>query len=629
MGITAKAHLGLVEQAAQGVAQLRNDAVAIEHELAGPLGKTAPAFAPSARNLAHYLSVRRHDIRALQHALVSLGLSSLGRMEAHVMASLNAVHNILCLLRKCAVADQGKGIPPVEFEEGEAILAGHTHAILGPAPADRKTRIMVTMPSEAASDPSFIRDVLAQGMNIMRINCAYDNPEVWGQMIEHLRHAEKALGLSCRVSFDLAGPKLRTGPIERAEGVVKWHPQRNRLGQFIAPALVRFVKEGAAGGRAESVVPVRGKLFAKARVGDFVDLQDARGRAHVLQIIEIFADGCLCQSERTAYVTEGIELSLRRKKKILDQGSVGSLPLAAQGILLKPGDILDMVKGGMLGRDAVRDEAGAVLEPAVVSCSLAEVFKSVRQGQRIFFDDGKIAGTIQDVSENRIRVIITGVASGSAKLRDEKGINLPDTLLELPALSAKDRQDLAFVAKHGDMVAMSFVQQPRDIIELIAALHRLDASHLGIVLKIETQRAFSALPSLLLTAMRHSAIAVMIARGDLGVEVGFERLSEVQEEILWLCEAAHIPVIWATQVLESLAKLGVPSRAEVTDAAMSNRAECVMLNKGPYILEALTFLRDVLNRMEPHQVKKTAMLRRLSISDMRKPVHKRPMKSNN
>ena len=87
--------------------------------------------------------------------------------------------------------------------------------------------------------------------------------------------------------------------------------------------------------------------------------------------------------------------------------------------------------------------------------------------------------------------------------------------------------------------------------------------------------------------MRRPTVGVMIARGDLAVEVGFERMAEVQEEIMWICEAAHVPVIWATQVLETLAHTGRPSRAEVTDAAMSGRAECVMLNKGPYIAEAI------------------------------------------
>jgi pyruvate kinase len=102
-----------------------------------------------------------------------------------------------------------------------------------------------------------------------------------------------------------------------------------------------------------------------------------------------------------------------------------------------------------------------------------------------------------------------------------------------------------------------------------------------------------------------------IGRGDLAVELGYERLAEVQEEILWLAEAAHVPVIWATQVLESLAKTGQPSRAEITDAAMGERAECVMLNKGPHIVEAITALDDILLRMEAHQHKKRAMLRKL------------------
>lgn len=106
----------------------------------------------------------------------------------------------------------------------------------------------------------------------------------------------------------------------------------------------------------------------------------------------------------------------------------------------------------------------------------------------------------------------------------------------------------------------------------------------------------------------------MVALGDLGVELGFERMAEVQEQLLWLCEAAHMPVIWATQVLESLAKSGSPSSAEVTDAAMAVRAECVMLNKGPFIDRALVFLNDVLTRMRNHQNKKTAMNRRLSIA---------------
>ncbi len=108
---------------------------------------------------------------------------------------------------------------------------------------------------------------------------------------------------------------------------------------------------------------------------------------------------------------------------------------------------------------------------------------------------------------------------------------------------------------------------------------------------------------------------VMIARGDLAVECGYERLAEVQEEILWLCQAAHVPVIWATQVLDQLARTGRPSRAEITDAAMGVQAECVMLNKGPRIIEAISVLDDILRRMERHHRKRRSLLPRLQASE--------------
>src|SRR4029077_15741788 len=133
--------------------------------------------------------------------------------------------------------------------------------------------------------------------------------------------------------------------------------------------------------------------------------------------------------------------------------------------------------------------------------------------------------------------------------------------------------DLEFIAPRADLVALSFVHSAADIDHLYAELDRLQATEIGVILKIENRQAFEHLPELLMTAAKRRRIAVMVARGDLGVEIGFERLAEVQEEILWLTEAAQGPVIWATQVLESLAKDGLPSRAEITDAAMSTRAE--------------------------------------------------------
>lgn len=385
-----------------------------------------------------------------------------------------------------------------------------------------------------------------------------------------------------------------------------------------APAVVRFASTaGGALPPGQWPVPVIGAtMMAQARVGDAVELVDARGKKRRLEIVDVAAGACTCHAVTTAYVVAGIELQLHRGKKMVAATAIAPLPPRAQKILLRPGDRLELVRGEMAGHPALLGADGKVLEPATIACSLPDVFGRVSPGERIFFDDGLIGGVIRKAGHDRIGVDIVSALGGAARLAGEKGINLPDTDLRLPALTAKDRNDLDFVVRHADMVALSFVQRAADVEELIAELALRAASHIGVILKIETRRGFSHLPSLLLAAMTHPQVAVMVARGDLGVEVGFERLSEVQEEILWLCEAAHVPVIWATQVLESLAQGGVYSRPEVTDAAMAGRAECVMLNKGPYIRETLSFLCGVLHRMQAHQTKKTPTFRRLKVSSL-------------
>jgi pyruvate kinase len=175
---------------------------------------------------------------------------------------------------------------------------------------------------------------------------------------------------------------------------------------------------------------------------------------------------------------------------------------------------------------------------------------------------------------------------------------------------------LDFISQHADAVGYSFVQEPKDMDNLAEEIARRASLRrglkpLGVIAKIETERAVHNLPELIVRGAGRAAFGVMIARGDLAVEIGYLRLAEIQEEILWLCEAAHVPVIWATQVLEGFAKKGLPSRAEITDAAMSERAECVMLNKGPFIPETVSILSDILGRMQAHQWKKMSTFRAL------------------
>jgi pyruvate kinase len=261
-----------------------------------------------------------------------------------------------------------------------------------------------------------------------------------------------------------------------------------------------------------------------------------------------------------------------------------------------------------------------LLEAARIGCTLPSIFQDVKSDDRILFDDGKIEGRIREIYDDHVVIEITRAHERGSRLQADKGINLPDSELKLDALTDKDKQDLKFIVQHADIVAYSFVRRAEDVHGLQQQLHRLGRPRMGIVLKIENRQACERLPSILLAAMRSPAAGVMIARGDLFVEVGYQRLAEIQEEILWMCEAAYMPVIWATQVLENLAKEGLPSRAEVTDAAMSVRAECVMLNKGPHILKAVQTLDDIISRMQDHQLKKRPLLRRLRLADDLQPV---------
>lgn len=283
-------------------------------------------------------------------------------------------------------------------------------------------------------------------------------------------------------------------------------------------------------------------------------------------------------------------------------------------IRLRQGDLLHIYRKPIVGKNAVKRKDKPEPGPAKISCSIPEILDKVKPGKTIWFDDGKIAGTILEVKQEYAVVKITKANPKGSKLKAEKGINLPDTVLDLPCLTEEDLIHLDFVVQHADIVGFSFVRHPADVRQLQEELKKRNRANLGLVLKIENKEAFNNLPALILQGMKSPSLGVMTARGDLSVELGAERLSEVQEQILWLCEAALIPNIWATQVLETLAKKGIAARAEITDAAMSARSECVMLNKGDYILEAVETLIDILDRMEQHQYKKQGTLRLLQVA---------------
>lgn len=282
-------------------------------------------------------------------------------------------------------------------------------------------------------------------------------------------------------------------------------------------------------------------------------------------------------------------------------------------ISLKNGDHILLTKKQISAIRPKHGKSGELIRPAKLSVSLPNIIDDAEIGHRILFDDGKIEGSIIQKNGEEIEVVIINTPE-PVKLGSEKGINLPDSNLQLPPLTDSDLNNLPFVVTNADMLGYSFVRSAEDVKRLYGELAKYESENLGIILKIENRDAFENLPLILLQAMERPGIGVMIARGDLAVELGPERIAEVQDQILWICEAAHVPVIWATQVLENLSKTGKASRAEITDAAKSARAECVMLNKGPYVVNSVRLLKNILYKMESHTAKKKSTMRSLKIA---------------
>lgn len=584
---------------ATALAELQTEMAATRSAARPRIEAAHPSYALGAANLGDYVVLRQHDLREVQGALAGLGLSSLGRAEADVAPTLARVQRALRALGHAGV-DVDPAVPARD------LLDAHADALFGPAPPDRRVRIMVTASADFAGDPAAVRELVAAGMDVLRINCAHDTPDVWRKLAEVTRAAVAATGRDCRVLMDLGGPKLRTGEIQGGARVLAWHPTRDERGKVPQPVRVWF---GALPSPfvVDVALPLApGHKMERLRVGDAVRLRDSRGRDRELPVSAVTLEGILCTSDRSAWLEAGTPLRRVRARRLgLEVARLGPIPQQPGTIRLAVDDELVVTRDPSPGRPATRTH------PATLPCTLPEVLAAVRVGDPILFDDGKIEGVVLAADADHMRVRIIRAREGGARLGADKGINLPATRIPVPALTAYDLECLDVAVELADMVGLSFVREPEDVRLLVDELAARGTSEMGIVLKIETQLGFQNLPAILLEAMRQPRIGVMIARGDLAVECGFERLAELQEEILWVCEAAHVPAIWATQVLDTLARKGIATRAEITDAAYGQRAECVMLNKGEHTVDAVRALADILRRMAAHHRKKTSMLRPL------------------
>jgi len=574
-------------------------------------------------NLAAYIGFRRRDLRGLQLRLAGLGLSSLGRCEGQVLPTLDAV---------LAALEAMLGRPPQAevlartasaIRNGATRLGRHAQRLLGKAPAHRGTRIMVTLPTSAAQDPDFARALMGRGMDLVRINCAHDDAAIWQGMIEKVHAAAEEARRPCRILMDLAGPKLRTGEMSSQAPSLHVKPVRDATGNCVRPALALLDGTGApgrAGTRAGTGlarhprIGVMPEWLRRLQPGDRVELRDARGRPRGFLVGERVGEHLVAVSAtESVWLVPGVELTHVARDGRRQRGRrgavVGPIEALPEALVVRIGDLFLLARDASPGTSvgAEHDDAYA----GHIPCAQPEVLDSLHPGERVYVDDGRIGARVERIDAMGAWLRVERASPAGDRVRPGKGLNFPDSDLDLPALTDKDIADIDFVVRHADLVGYSFVQTGADMARLLEELRSRGAHTLGVVAKIETRKALVNLPEIIVRGVGHGPFGLMIARGDLAVEIGWARMAEIQEEILWLAEAARVPVIWATQVLEQLIKEHLPSRAEMTDAAMSERAECVMLNKGPYVLDAVAALDDVATRMRAHQRKKSARLRAL------------------
>lgn len=580
-------------------------------------------FNSSAGNMAAYIGLRRHDLSEIQNRLAAIGLSSLGRTEGHVLANIDAViHALEALSGDPAPVKKILSTVRAFGKDGNRLTHCTDH-LFGDPPKHRSVRIMVTLPSEAATDYAFVKELVSRGMDCARINCAHDTPEAWRQMAKSVRRAAKDTGRNCRVMMDLAGPKLRTGPVATAQGIVRLKPYRDQRGNIMLPASVILDGSGkpgcsaakdGLGRRLPARLSVEAGWLERLEKNDQIKLTDLRGKAATLVVEErLSASEVHASCDSSAYLEEGVALKHiphSKRHHAVFESFVGAIAASPVEILLCEGDTLRLTRAPLPGAPIETVKPGKSV-PSHISCAQPAVLDQLKIGQRVVIDDGHISAKVISLDEDGALLRITRAKALGSKLMAEKGLNFPDTELALPALTEKDIHDLDFIVENADIVGYSFVQSAADMALLIKELAQRKAGKLGIVAKIETKKGLQNLPEIIVLGAGNHSFGVMIARGDLAIEIGYEQLAETQEEIMWLCESAHVPVIWATQVLEGLVKQNMPSRAEVTDAAMAERAECIMLNKGPFVLDAIDVLDHVVARMQSHQHKKNSLMRTL------------------
>jgi pyruvate kinase len=475
----------------------------------------------SCDNLLCYVALREHDLSDLQLRLAEYGLSSLEMLESRVLVSIEQVLKHF-------------GIPPlntssslckVNSQTGNLMLAKRSELLFGQSSTGRRTRIMVTLDSSDIFQYELIEQLLENGLDIVRINCAHNTKREWKLLIESIRTAEERLiqqgtqtGHKCKILMDLGGQKIRTGPVELKPRPLKIsvledvHGRPLRLAEGVLDSEANQTGlanlEGKPPGSfviAISKIDYRG--LGSLKIGQKISFRDARDeRLCTMTVLErISPTKVRVGLDHTAWLKEGTKLECQTYSFVEnagdatagsegnyndanaiaiaiandndnDNGSSSSSSSSRCSFTvgqIKPQPVEIKVEYGntlRLYRDTKRlghiGDGTVSNKPAGISCTYPEILDHVMVGHRVFIDDGKIEGIVRSSNEEYLELEIVSPKGTIAEIKPNKGMNFPDSSIVMPALTPEDIRNLEFVVEHADMVALSFVHRPEDIYDL-------------------------------------------------------------------------------------------------------------------------------------------------------------------
>ena len=560
----------------------------------------------SCLNMQDYISLKKHELVPLQQKLSSLGLSSLGMAHFHIMHTIE--HELEWLSGALGIPYTPSDAERISYDAAYELLKARA-AFLKPND-DRMAvpSVMITLPSDAAENPLFIETLQRPGIDICRINTAHDTPQTWRNMAAMIHELNKGprKDQPLRIYVDMAGPKFRTGAVRKLPKTFKVKP-------FKTPHIRVVPRSSALQTSAcyideqkremEVTIVVEERFYRALCDAKVLKIHDSDGRRRRCKVYSWNSKVCLVEAKGVRIAPDTVMVATGKGNARL-QTAPTAFEDEEEKIRLFVGERLLLTSDVVEGRCCDLSEGYA----ACISCVSDDFLPFVQEGNLIYIDDGIVKLRVVEKRSDAVICETVGTKPTGSWLKAEKGINFPDSDIDMPALTPSDLQHLDTVADFADIIGISFAQKGSDIEMLKGRLAEQGREGTGIIAKIETKKAVRNLPLILLSLLPWPNSGVMIARGDLAIEVGFEKLPKVQAEILDLCEAAHIPVIYATQILENMMKKNLPSRAEIIDASSAQRADCIMLNKGPFASHAVEVLHRILNEMQGEAFKNKPLL---------------------